>query len=83
MKLRPSGSMQLMRALPASMYAHSASLCQCISRIAPRLSRMFTPAMVVEMGNSRTVTSRDHPPVSSRLRALANENFRSGWCRYR
>ena len=54
--------MTVMRALPYSMYAHSASLCQCISRMAPALRRMSTPAMLVEMGSSRTVISRVQPP---------------------
>ena len=39
---------------------------------------MSTPAMVVEMGSSRAVISRDQPPVSSRLCASENENFRFG-----
>jgi len=39
---------------------------------------MSTPAKVVAMGSSRWVTSRDQPPVSSRLRASENENFRFG-----
>jgi hypothetical protein len=78
MKLRPSASMMVMRALPYSMYAHSASLCQCISRMAPALRRMSTPAMLVEMGNSRTVISRVQPPRSKRMCASANEKRRFG-----
>src|SRR4029077_16365992 len=49
------------------MYAHSAAVCQCSSRTPPAVSRMSTPAMVVETASSRTVTSRDHPPSCSRL----------------
>src|SRR6476620_4238738 len=78
MKLRPWGSMAAMRALPDSMNAHSASLCQCSSRYAPAFSRMFTPAKVVATGNSRTVTSRAQPPVWRRLCAAAKGNFRFG-----
>src|SRR5712675_943565 len=71
-KLLPSESMQVMRALPYSMKAHAAAVCQCNSRMPPAVSRMFTPASDFETGNSRTVTSRDHPPSCSRL--WANEN---------
>src|SRR6185295_9170086 len=78
MKLRPWGSMAAMRALPDSMNALSASLCQCSSRYAPAFSRMFTPAKVVATGNSRTVTSRAQPPVWRRLCAAAKGNFRFG-----
>jgi hypothetical protein len=78
MKLRPSWSTAVRRARPASMNAHSASLCQCSSRIPPGFRRMFTPASSVATGSSRTVTSRAQPPVSRRLRAAANENLRFG-----
>src|SRR6266566_9645182 len=44
----------------------------------PGFRRIFTPARVVAMGNSRAVTSRDQPPGWSRLRAMPNENFRLG-----
>ena len=70
--------MAAIRALPASMNAHSASLCQCSSRYAPAFSRMFTPARVVATGSSRTVTSLAQPPGSRRLCAAANGNFRFG-----
>src|SRR5919109_2313501 len=52
------------------MYAHSAAVCQCNSRTPPAVSRMFTPASDLETGNSRTVTSRDHPPSCNRLCAM-------------
>ncbi len=78
MKLRPCGSTAVTRALPTSMYCHSASLCQCSSRIAPGSRRMFTPAIAVATGSSRVVTSRAHPPFDNRLRAAANENLRLG-----
>src|SRR5437868_1412912 len=54
------------------MIAHSPAVCQCNSRTPPAVSRMFTPARVLETGSSRTVTSRDHPP--SYVRLFANEN---------
>src|SRR3954462_3133307 len=54
------------------MKAHSADVCQCNSRTPPAVSLMFTPARVFETGNSRTVTSRDHPP--SYVRLFAKEN---------
>src|SRR5207248_9185831 len=47
---------------PVNMMAHSPAVCQCSSRTPPAVSLMFTPASVLETGNSRTVTSRDHPP---------------------
>src|ERR1700723_3645179 len=61
-----------MRALPYSMMAPSAAVCQCNSRPPPAVSRMSTPARLFETGSSRCVTSRDHPPSCSRL--CANEN---------
>jgi hypothetical protein len=78
MKVRPCSSTAVMRARPASMKAHSASLCQCISRMPPGFRRMLTPASSVATGSSRTVTSRAQPPVRSRLRAVAKENLRLG-----
>jgi hypothetical protein len=36
-----------MRALPYSMNAHSAALCQCSPRTPPAFRRMSTPAIVV------------------------------------
>src|ERR1700685_3892841 len=49
------------------MIAHSAAVCQCSSRTPPAVSLMFTPARDFETANSRTVTSRDHPPSYVRL----------------
>src|SRR5215472_5964286 len=54
------------------MNAHSAAVCQCSSRIPPAVRRMSTPAMLLETGSSRTVTSRDQPPLCRRL--CENEN---------
>src|SRR5258706_16251628 len=54
------------------MMAHSPAVCQCSSRTPPAVRRMLTPAIDLETGNSRTVTSRDHPPSYTRL--LAREN---------
>src|SRR5712664_3859826 len=71
-KLFPSASIAVIRAFPYSMMAHSPAVCQCSSRTPPAVSLMFTPAMDFEIGSSRTVTSRDHPPSKSRL--LAKEN---------
>ncbi len=62
-----------MRAFPLSMMAHSASTCQWSSRTPPAVRRISTPAMVVEIGSSRTVTWRVQPPPSTRLRARENE----------
>src|ERR1700733_14733539 len=62
-----------MRALPLSMMDHSASTCQGGSATPPAVSRISTPAMVVETGNSRAVTCRVHPPLSIRLCARAKE----------
>src|SRR5207237_6589200 len=69
-KLFPSASMQVMRVVPYSMYAHSAAVCQCNSRTPPAVSRMFTPASDFETASSRTVTSRDHPPSWTLLCAI-------------
>src|SRR5579862_10018754 len=55
------------------MIAHSAVTCQCSSRTPPAVSRISTPAIVVEIGNSRAVTCRVHPPLETRLRARENE----------
>src|SRR5215467_9738781 len=71
-KLFPSLSIAVMRALPYSIKAHSAAVCQCSSRTPPAVRRMSTPAMVLETGSSRTVTSRDQPPLCKRL--CENEN---------
>src|SRR5437588_5775157 len=48
------------------MMAHSAAVCQWSSRMPPAVSLIFTPAIDLETGNSRTVTSRDHPPAKTR-----------------
>src|SRR5438270_100682 len=55
------------------MMAHSASTCQWSSRTPPAVRRISTPAMVVETGNSRAVTCRVQPPLSTRLRDRENE----------
>src|SRR5271170_8427695 len=70
-KLLPSASMQVIRAVPYSMKAHSAAVCQCSSRTPPAVRRMSTPARVLETASSRCVTSRDQPP--SCIRLCANE----------
>jgi hypothetical protein len=68
-----------MRPLPSMKYIHSSLFgCQCISRTPPGVRRMFTPASVVAIGNSRAVTSRAQPPSSSRLWASEKENFKLG-----
>ena len=64
--------MQVMRASPYSMIAHSEAVCQCSSRTPPAVRRMSTPAKLFDTASSRCVTSRDHPPSCSRL--CANEN---------
>ncbi len=58
--------------------AHSACLCQCSSRTPPGVRRMLTPAIVVEIANSRCMTSRDQPPSRIFMCASANENRRFG-----
>src|ERR1700691_4334587 len=54
------------------MIDHSAAVCQCSSRTPPAVSRMSTPARLLETASSPIVTSRDHPP--SCIRLWANEN---------
>src|SRR5215468_7784314 len=71
-KLFPSESMQVMRAVPYSMKAHSDAVCQCNSRTPPAVNRMFTPASVLETASSLCVTSRDHPPSCWRLCEIEN-----------
>src|SRR5215472_16107199 len=68
-----------MRADPYVMYAHSAPTCQCSSRMPPVISRISTPATFLEMGRSRTVTWRVHPPSSIRLCAKLN-GYLNGGC---
>src|ERR1700722_14168860 len=63
----PAESNPVMRAFPYNMNAHSAAVCQCSSRMPPAVKRMSTPAIDLETANSRTVTSRDHPPSCIRL----------------
>src|SRR5271154_3555296 len=53
--------------------AHSASTCQWSSRTPPAVSRISTPDMVVEIGNSRTETWRVQPPLNTRLREREKE----------
>src|SRR6266550_6763407 len=60
------------------MIAHSLAVCQCSSRTPPAVSLMLTPAMDLETGSSRTVTSRDHPP--SYVRLFAKENGYLKFC---
>src|ERR1700683_4927963 len=69
-KLLPSASIPVIRAFPYSMKAHSAAVCQCSSRTAPAVNLMSTPAIDLETGSSRTVTSRDHPPSCILLCAI-------------
>src|SRR3984893_16032567 len=44
------------------MFAHSPAWCQCNSLTPPAVSRIFTPAMVFEIGKSACVTCRAQPP---------------------
>src|SRR3954466_13348609 len=60
------------------MIAHSPAVCQCSSRTPPAVSLMLTPAMDVETGSSRTVTSRDQPPSYVRLFARENGYLKVG-----
>src|SRR4051794_36293267 len=60
------------------MMAHSPAVCQCNSRTPPAVSLMFTPAIDLETGSSRTVTSRDHPPWYVRLFASENGYLKVG-----
>src|ERR1700722_5080332 len=69
-KLLPSRSMQVMRAFPYSMKAHSEAVCQCSSRQPPAGRRMSTPARVLDTASSRCVTSRDPPPSCKPLCAM-------------
>src|SRR3984885_3122058 len=59
------------------MNAHSAAACQCNSRMAPVSSRMFTPAMSLEMGRSRTVTCLAQPPLETLLWPRENEYLKT------
>src|ERR1700733_10074572 len=72
-KLLPSLSTAVIRALPYNMMDHSAVTCQCNSRTPPAVKRISTPAIVVEIGSSRAVTCRVHPPLSILLRAREKE----------
>src|SRR5580658_768575 len=63
-KLFPCASTAVIRAFPYNMIAHSDETCQCSSRTPPAVRRISTPAIVFEMGNSRAVTCRVHPPLS-------------------
>src|SRR5712671_4656390 len=60
------------------MIAHSPAVCQCSSRTPPAVSLMFTPAIDFDTGNSRAVTSRDHPPSYARLFARENGYLKVG-----
>ena len=53
-------------------------MCQCISRTALALSRMFTPAIALDAGSSRIVVWRAQPPSSRRMWLSANDHFRFG-----
>src|SRR6267143_2925332 len=77
-KLLPSASIAVIRAFPYNMMDHSPAVCQCSSRTPPAVSLMFTPAIVLEMGSSRMVTSRDHPPSYARLFARENGYLKVG-----
>ncbi len=77
-KFRPFSSTSVTRAVPFSISAHSLALCQCSSRIVPASSRMFTPAISLEIGSSRIVVSRVHPPGCSRMWLSANDHFMFG-----
>src|SRR5258708_6040217 len=71
-KLFASPSTAVIRASPYNINDPSPAVCQFSSRTPPAVSRLFTPAMDLESGSSRIVTSRDHPP--SYIRLLAKEN---------
>src|SRR3954469_1807076 len=60
------------------MMAHSPAVCQCSSRTPPAVSLIFTPAIDLETGSSRTVISRDHPPLYVRLLAIENGYLKVG-----
>src|SRR6266481_8462612 len=55
------------------MIAHSAAWCQCNSLMPPAVSRMLTPAIVLEIAKSFCVTSRAQPPFWTRFGALLKE----------
>lgn len=63
----------LTRTRPASTYAHSASVCQCNSRMTPSSNLMLTPASSRLVGNSRTVVCRVQPPSYNTVRPQAKE----------
>jgi hypothetical protein len=69
----PSKFNAVSRQLPLSISAHSSALCQWSSRMPPAVSRMFTPAISVEIGKSCTFTWRDQPPSWTRRCIMENE----------
>src|SRR3984885_2412940 len=75
---RPCWSTAVIRAEPYSISAHSDATCQCSSRMPPEISRISTPAIVLEIGRSRTVTCRVQPPPSIRLCESENEYLNGG-----
>src|SRR5699024_1381335 len=74
-QILPSRYTEVNRTSPLITNVHSASLCQCISRTPPGVKRMLTPATCLEIGNSRSVTSRDQPPCYIRTCVSEYENF--------
>src|SRR5262245_58935162 len=69
----PSGSTTVTWQWPAKMYAHSAELCQCISRTPPGLRYRCAPAMSVAIGNPLVVMSRAQPPEVALIGDLSRE----------
>src|SRR5260370_34633003 len=59
-----------------SMCAHSAVVCQGISRTQPGVSLMLTPATSGALGNSRTVVCRPQPPSDKCMWLSAKDHLR-------
>ena len=78
MNIFPLGCITVTRAFPVSMIAHSSARCQCSSRKAPAVSRMFTPARSFDCAISRSVTWCVHPPACRRFAVKAKEYQNGG-----
>src|SRR5580693_7662325 len=69
----PSGSTTVTWQWPSTTKAHSAELCQCISREPPALMNRCAPAIPVAIGSPRVVISRAQPPDVALIGPLSSE----------
>jgi len=77
MNVRPSSSIAVIRARPASMYAHRLLVPMHLADASGFQTHVYATSSVAT-GSSRTVTSRAQSPERRRLRAVAKENLRFG-----